>query len=54
LETASGKPAGNLDLHLQGKEGMFQSLTMAKSDYCVVEGVMEYFDGIYLYLQFIS
>ncbi|PCI24930.1 MAG: cobyrinic acid a,c-diamide synthase [SAR324 cluster bacterium] len=47
LETASGKPAGNLDMHLQGREGMYQSLSLSNSEYGVIEGVMGYFDGIY-------
>ncbi len=46
LESASGKPAGNLDLHLQGKEGLQYALSLANSDHCVIEGVMGYFDGI--------
>ncbi len=46
LAAASGKSAGNLDLHLQGREGMRQALSMADSDYCVIEGAMGYFDGI--------
>ena len=46
LAAASGKSAGNLDLHLQGKVGLRQSLSMAESEHCVVEGVMGYFDGI--------
>ena len=47
LEAASGKPAGNLDLHLQREEGLIYALAQAQSDYCVIEGVMGYFDGIY-------
>lgn len=47
LKTASGHEAGNLDLHLQGKEGMKQSFSLADGDLCVVEGAMGYFDGIY-------
>ncbi len=47
LEAASGKPGGNLDLHLQGEQGMRYALARARSEYCLVEGVMGYFDGIY-------
>ncbi len=47
LKAASGKDAGNLDLHLQGREGLKQSFSLAQGDLCVVEGAMGYFDGIY-------
>ncbi len=47
LQAASGKEAGNLDLHLQGKEGLKQAFSLAEGDLCVVEGAMGYFDGIY-------
>jgi cobyrinic acid a,c-diamide synthase len=47
LEAASGKPAGNLDLHLQGEHGLRYALSRANSEYCVIEGVMGYFDGMY-------
>ncbi len=46
LSAASGKAAGNIDLHLQGRVGMRQALSMADSDFCVIEGVMGYFDGM--------
>ena len=46
LEAAAGKPAGNLDVHLQGETGLRYALAQARSEYCVVEGVMGYFDGI--------
>jgi cobyrinic acid a,c-diamide synthase len=46
LESASGKPAGNLDLFLQGELGVFQALSLGQSEYCLIEGVMGYFDGI--------
>ena len=46
LEKASGNPVGNLDLHLQGKQGLMHSLSRAPAEYCVIEGVMGYFDGI--------
>lgn len=47
IRTVSGKDAGNLDMHLQGLDGMKMSLSMGEGDYCVIEGAMGYFDGIY-------
>ncbi|MGK5093513.1 cobyrinate a,c-diamide synthase [Deltaproteobacteria bacterium TL4] len=47
LEIASQKPGGNLDLHLQGEEGVWYALSLAQSEFCLIEGVMGYFDGIY-------
>ena len=47
LGLASGKNAGNLDMHLMGKRGMFQSFAMNNGDFAVIEGAMGYFDGIY-------
>ncbi len=47
LKAASGKDAGNLDLHLQGKDGLRQAFSLAEGDLCIVEGAMGYFDGIY-------
>lgn len=47
LRTASGNEAGNLDLHLQGEEGLKQAFSLAAGELCVVEGAMGYFDGIY-------
>lgn len=47
LAAASGKPARNLDLHLQGEHGVAYSIAQANSGYGVIEGVMGYFDGIY-------
>lgn len=47
LEVASGKRAGNLDIHLMTKEGIKESLSMNYGKYAVVEGAMGYFDGIY-------
>jgi cobyrinic acid a,c-diamide synthase len=47
LKAASGKDAGNLDMHLQGNEGIKESLSLATAEYCVIEGAMGYFDGIY-------
>ncbi len=46
LEKASGLPAGNLDLHLQGLDGLSYSLSRAPADRCIIEGVMGFFDGI--------
>ncbi len=46
LEKASGLPVGNLDMHLQGVNGMHYSLSRAPAEYCIIEGVMGYFDGI--------
>ncbi len=47
LGLASGKDAGNLDIHLMGRKGIKSSMSMNYGDYAVVEGVMGYFDGIY-------
>ena len=47
LARASGKRAGNLDMHLMGKDGMKKSFSMNQGKYGVVEGAMGYFDGIY-------
>ena len=46
LEHVSGHPAGNLDLHLQGQNGLFYSLSRAPAETVVIEGVMGHFDGI--------
>lgn len=47
LQLASGKIAGNLDMHLMGRKGIFKSLEMNYGDFGVIEGAMGYFDGIY-------
>lgn len=47
LGLASGKRAGNLDMHLMGKEGIRDSIAMNYGECAVVEGAMGYFDGIY-------
>ena len=47
LGLASAKRAGNLDMHMMGKEGLKKALYMNNSQYAVVEGAMGYFDGIY-------
>lgn len=47
LKVASGNEAGNLDLHLQGREGLKQAFSLASGDFCIVESAMGYFDGIF-------
>lgn len=47
LKEASKKDAGNLDMHLQGKKGIRKAISMGSGEYCVIEGAMGYFDGIY-------
>ena len=47
LELASGKRAGNLDMHLMGKKGIRESLSMNYGEYGIIEGAMGYFDGIF-------
>ncbi len=47
LESASGKRAGNIDMHLMGRNGIRESLSMNHREYGIIEGVMGYFDGIY-------
>lgn len=47
IKAASGKGAGNLDMHLQDPEGMIKALSMGDGGYCVIEGAMGYFDGIH-------
>lgn len=44
---AAGEMAQNLDMHLQGKDGMKKSLGINKKNYLIVEGAMGYYDGIY-------
>lgn len=46
LRVASQRRAGNLDPFLMGKEGMDMALSLAKTDYALVEGVMGYYDGM--------
>jgi len=46
LAAASGRTAGNLDLHLQGRAGLRQALALAGGGLTVIEGAMGYFDGI--------
>ncbi len=47
LELASGKGAGNLDMHLMGRVGIKNSISMNYGEYGIIEGAMGYFDGIY-------
>ncbi len=47
LQQASGKRAGNLDMHLMGRQGIFKSLAMNLGEFAVIEGAMGYFDGIH-------
>lgn len=47
IKAASKKYAGNLDMHLMGREGIKKSLSMGEGEYCIIEGAMGYFDGIY-------
>lgn len=47
LSKASGKRAGNLDLHMMGEEGLKIALALNQGAYGLVEGAMGYFDGIY-------
>ena len=46
IAEASGKRAGNLDMHLLGTHGVKKALAMNKGDIGIVEGTMGYFDGI--------
>ena len=46
LEKASGKPAGNIDLFMMGKQGVRTALSFTGSEYAIIEGVMGCFDGI--------
>lgn len=44
---ASCKPAGNLDMHLMGRDGVLESLARRDSEFGIIEGAMGYFDGTY-------
>ncbi len=47
LGVASRAAAGNLDMHLQGKQGMRKAFAFGTGDLCIIEGAMGYFDGMY-------
>ncbi len=47
LKMASKNGAGNLDMHMMGRDNLKKSLGLNKSSYAVIEGAMGYFDGIY-------
>lgn len=47
LSAAAKRTAGNLDIHMMGKEGLRESLSMNMGEYALIEGAMGYFDGIY-------
>lgn len=47
IKSASKKNSGNLDMHLQGREGLKKALAMGDGECFVIEGAMGYFDGIY-------
>lgn len=46
LGLASKKTAGNLDMHIQGVEGIKDAIGMNLGELGVIEGAMGYFDGI--------
>lgn len=46
IKIASGKNAGNLDIHLMGKEGIKDALSIIGGEFAIIEGAMGYFDGI--------
>lgn len=46
LSIAAKKYAGNLDMHMQGKEGMKDAVAMNLGEVGIIEGAMGYFDGI--------
>lgn len=43
---AARAEAGNLDLFLMGREGVWRAIDSSSADIAVIEGVMGYFDGI--------
>lgn len=47
IEEASCKKAGNIDMHLMGRDGIKESLSMNSGEFAIVEGAMGYFDGIF-------
>lgn len=46
IAEASGKRAGNLDMHLLGTNGVKEAIAMNRGDIGIVEGAMGYFDGM--------
>ncbi|MCQ1528353.1 cobyrinate a,c-diamide synthase [Lutispora saccharofermentans] len=46
IAEASGKRAGNLDMHLLGTNGVKKAIAMNKGDISIAEGAMGYFDGM--------
>lgn len=46
LGLAAKKTAGNLDMHIQGKDGIRQAIAMNTGELGIIEGAMGYFDGI--------
>ena len=47
LSRASGKLSGNLDMHMMGRDGLKEAISMNLGEVGIVEGAMGYFDGIY-------
>lgn len=47
LKMASKKDAGNLDMHMMGRDNVLKSLSINRGTYAVIEGAMGYFDGIF-------
>lgn len=44
-QVACGNRSGNLDMHMMGEAGIFDSIKISKNDYGIIEGAMGYFDG---------
>ncbi|KPU45403.1 cobyrinic acid A,C-diamide synthase [Oxobacter pfennigii] len=47
IKEACGKDGTNLDMHLQGRDGMKKALSLGNAEYCIIEGAMGYFDGMH-------
>ena len=45
-ERVIGVPSRNLDLFLQGEEGVLKTLSRAEADLALIEGAMGYYDGL--------
>jgi len=45
-ERALGVPSRNLDLFLQGEDGVRKTLSRADGDFALIEGAMGYYDGL--------